>query len=79
MDEKWEIQPRSDLDGLVERVALGETVELTRDGKTVARIVPAEDKRPGPPSWAELTELRKGVTLPEGVSIKDLINDGRSR
>lgn len=77
MDEKWEIQPRTDLDELVERVTHGETVELTRDGKTVARIVAANTSTLGPPSWAELTELRKGVTLPEGMSIKDLINDGR--
>ena len=77
MDDKWEIQPQSDLDQLVERVAHGESVELTREGKTVARIVPAETRKFNPPTWEELTELRRGVELPEGMTIKDLINDGR--
>ncbi|MFD2646693.1 type II toxin-antitoxin system Phd/YefM family antitoxin [Devosia albogilva] len=79
MDEKWEIAPRSDLEQLVERVAHGESVELTRGGKTVARIVPAKGAGSAPPSWEELAELRKGVRLPEGMSIKDMINDGRTR
>jgi len=79
MDEKWEIAPRSDLEQLVERVAHGESVELTRRGKTVARIVPAGTPSFAPPSWEELAELRKGVGLPEGMSIKDMINDGRTR
>ena len=78
MDEKWEVQPRTDLDHLVERAALGENVELTRDGKTVARIVPAETNPLGPPTWDELRTLRKGVRLPEGMTIRDLINDGRT-
>lgn len=77
MDDKWEIRPHSDLDQLVERAAHGEAVELTRDGKTVARIVRAEVRKFNPPTWAELAELRRGVELPEGMTIKDLINDGR--
>ena len=79
MDDKWEVPPQSDLDQLVERVSHGETVELTRDGKTVARIVAATSAKNGPPSWDELSRLRRGVHLPAGMSIKDLINDGRSR
>lgn len=77
MDEKWEVEPQSDLAELLDRVSHGESVELTRDGKTVARIVPAETQKMDPPTWAELTELRKGVTLPAGVTIKDLITEGR--
>ena len=77
MDDKWEIRPHSDLEQLVERATQGEAVELTRDGKTVARIVPAEVRTFNPPTWEELTELRRGVKLPEGMTIKDLINEGR--
>ena len=79
MDEKWEVAPRSDLDQLVDKVSHGATVELTRDGKTVARVVPAAPASDGPPSWEELTRLRQGVRLPAGVSIDDLISDGRKR
>ncbi len=79
MDEKWEIRPRSDLDQLVDRVAHGESVELTRDGKTVARIVPAEAQKLPPPSWEELREFRRKVNLPDDISAKDMINEGRKR
>lgn len=78
MDEKWEVRPQSDLDQLVERVAHGESVELTRQGKTVARIVAVAAEKPrNPPTWEELTQLRKRVAWPEGLTAKDLINEGR--
>lgn len=79
MDDKWEIQPQSDLDQLVERVAHGESVELTREGKTVARIVPAETRKFNPPTWEELAAFRRKINLPNDMSAKDMINDGRKR
>lgn len=78
MDEKREIEPRSDLDELVERVEHGQSIELTRAGKGVAKIVPMEQPRKTSfPTWEELAEIRRGVELPNGMTIKDLINDGR--
>jgi antitoxin (DNA-binding transcriptional repressor) of toxin-antitoxin stability system len=79
MDDKWEIRPHSDLEQLVERATQGEAVELTRDGKTVARIVPAVSAKLDPPSWEELTEFRRRVNLPNDMSIRDMIDDGRKR
>lgn len=77
MDDKWEVPPQSDLDQLVDRAAQGGSVELTRGGKTIARLVPVPNSQIAPPSWDELALLRGGAKLPAGVTIKDLINDGR--
>ena len=60
MDEKWEVQPQSDLAELVDRVAHGESVELTLKGKTVARIVPAVSAKDTPPNSEALSELGGG-------------------
>lgn len=37
------------LSDLVDRVEAGETVEITRNGKTVARLVPVEAEKPRTP------------------------------
>jgi prevent-host-death family protein len=79
MDEKWEVQPLSDLAELVDRVSHGESVELTREGKTVARIVPAEVRKFNPPTWEELSEFRRRVNLPNDMSAREMIDDGRKR
>jgi prevent-host-death family protein len=45
------------LSELVHRVEAGETVEITRRGRTVAKVIPAE--RPAQPiDWAALGRLR---------------------
>ncbi len=60
---------------LLEQVAGGETVVITRQGREVARLVP-----PPAPTVDEVIDglraARKGVTL-GGLSVRDLINEGR--
>ena len=55
---------------------------MTRDGQPVARVSPAEEDRAGVAAAVE--ELRryrreKRPTLGEGVTIRELIEDGRDR
>ena len=71
-------EAKTHLPALLERVAKGETIQITRRGKPVAKLVPAD------PSQAcdrrklaeEIREMRKGITL-GGLSIRQLINEGR--
>lgn len=72
-------EAKTHLPELLDRVALGEEICITRHGKPVARLVP-ETVSPPPDIQAainEIKEFRKGRTLGEGVTIRDLIEEGR--
>ena len=70
-------EAKTHLSALIEGVARGETVTITRHGTPVARLVPATDASAKPPRdiVTEMKKLRKGVTL-GGLSIKDLAHEG---
>jgi len=64
---------------LLDEVAHGEEIVITRRGKPVARLVPAEpgfDREKARRAVAGILEISKGVTL-GGLKIKDLIDEGR--
>jgi prevent-host-death family protein len=64
---------------LLDEVERGEEIVITRRGKPVATLVPAEpgfDREKARRAVAGIPELSKGVTL-GGLKIKDLINEGR--
>jgi prevent-host-death family protein len=64
---------------LLEQVEAGETVVITRDGRPVARLVPAAGQAPGAETAALIErwiEARKGVTL-GGLRVRDLVEEGR--
>jgi prevent-host-death family protein len=64
---------------LLDEVEHGEEIVITRRGKPVARVVPAQpgfDREKARRAVAGILELSKGVTL-GGLKIKDLINEGR--
>lgn len=63
---------------LLERVAGGESVTITRHGKPIAKLVPAdaERKRPVKDVVEEMIEARKGRRL-RGLTIKEMIREGR--
>ena len=53
---------------------------ITRHGKPVAKLVSPDfkaDRSRAIAAGEELAELAKGLTLGDGVTIKDLINEGR--
>jgi prevent-host-death family protein len=72
-------EAKNTLGSLLDRVENGEEVVITRRGKEVARLVPAAtgiDRARAENAARGLLELSRGLTL-GGISIKDLINEGR--
>lgn len=63
---------------LLERVENGERITITKHGKPVAVLVPAEPakKRPVADVIEQILEFRKGNRL-NGLKIKDMIREGR--
>lgn len=70
-------EAKTHLPALLERVARGEQITITKHGKPVARLVPIEpadlDRRRE--AIEKLKEFAKGHTL--GVPVKQLIEEGR--
>lgn len=79
MDARAELTTSTQISDLLDRVENGEEVTITRNGRPVARLVPVL-----PPFNQEraraaadgLRALSKGTRL-DGISIKELIEDGR--
>ena len=72
-------EAKTHLSELLDRVARGEEICITRNGRPVARLVP-EAMSPPPDVRAvisEIKEFRKGRTLGGAVTIRDLIEEGR--
>jgi prevent-host-death family protein len=64
---------------LLDEVEHGEEIVITRRGKAVAKLIPAEpgfDREKARRAVAGILELSKSVTL-GGLKIKDLIDEGR--
>jgi prevent-host-death family protein len=66
---------------LLERVAAGESIAITRDGAAVACLVPPSmGHRAGTDPEKLITQWkkrRKTITLGKSVSVRSLINEGR--
>ena len=74
-------EAKTHLPRLLDEVAAGETITITKKGKPVARLVPAD--------WGGAEDRRKAVEamkrfraevnwrLPEGMTIRDMIEEGR--
>jgi prevent-host-death family protein len=64
---------------LLERVARGEEVLITRHGKPIARLVPEHviDRERVGAAIAQLKELAKGCRL-EGLAVRELRDEGRA-
>jgi len=79
MHEIGAFEAKNKLSMLLDRVAGGEEVLITRRGKAVARLVPAEpgfDRAKARRAADGILEMRRGLTL-AGLKIKDLVNEGR--
>jgi prevent-host-death family protein len=78
MDTVGTFEAKTHLTRLLDRVAAGEQITITRHGTPVARLVPVRPT--GAPELretiAKLKEFSKNQTL-GGLKIKDLINEGR--
>ena len=71
-------EAKNRLSELLQLVENGEEVTITRHGKPVARLVPAQgdrlDKRKEAIEWLKRTRKERSL---DGMTIKDLINEGR--
>jgi prevent-host-death family protein len=80
MESVGSFEAKTHLPQLLERVAQGEEFIITRHGKPVARLVPVTPASPKPDVRqviAEMKAFRKANTLGEGITIRDLIEEGR--
>ena len=79
MREIGAFEAKNKLGTLLDWVATGEEVLITRRGKAVARLVPAKagfDRAKAEQAAANIRARSVGVTLGD-LKIKDLVNEGR--
>jgi prevent-host-death family protein len=70
-------EAKTHLPRLLEAVAAGESVIITKHGVPVAKLVPARPQGPQPGEViGSLRQARSGVTL-GGLSLAELISEGR--
>lgn len=71
-------EAKTHLPALLERVQKGEHITITKRGTPVAMLVPPPaPKKDIRQVIAELKEFRKGRALPHGMTIRDMIEEGR--
>lgn len=71
-------EAKQKLSELVERASEGEQIGITRRGKLAAVIGPARPELSMEEAFAQIDRIRSKVRpLPKGVTIKDLIEEGR--
>ncbi len=71
-------EAKTNLSHLLERVAAGEKITISKRGVPIAILSPAQEDKIGRRKAAieALKKFRKGRSL-DGVTTKDLINEGR--
>jgi prevent-host-death family protein len=80
MREIGAFEAKNRLGALLDRVEQGEEIVITRRGKAVAKLIPADggfDRERARRAAAGLLEASRGLSL-GGIKIKDLIEEGRS-
>ncbi len=72
-------EAKTHLPRLLDRVARGEEIRITRNGRPVARLIPesAEEAPDIKAVIAEMREFRKGHHLGDDLTIRQLIDEGR--
>jgi prevent-host-death family protein len=79
MESVGAYEAKTHLPQLLDRVARGEEIQITRNGRPVARLVPepVEEASDVRSVIAEIREFRKGRKLGNDITIRDLIEEGR--
>ncbi len=79
MESVGAYEAKTHLAQLLDRVARGEEICITRNGRPVARLVPEAASTPVDVRAviAEIKEFRKNRTLGGDVTIRELIEEGR--
>ena len=79
MREVGAFEAKNKLGQLLDQVEHGEEIMITRRGRAVSRLVPAEgalDREKARQAAQRIRAMSKGVTL-GGLTIKSLVNEGR--
>jgi prevent-host-death family protein len=79
MESVGAYEAKTHLPQLLDRVASGEEIQITRNGRPVARLVPepAEETSDIRSVIAQIREFRKGRKLGDDLTIRELIEEGR--
>jgi prevent-host-death family protein len=80
MESVGSFEAKTHLAQLLQRVAKGEEFTITKHGKPVARLVPMLATKPNPDVKQVIEGLKafsKSNTLGEGLTIRELIEEGR--
>ena len=79
MESVGAYEAKTHLPQLLDRVASGEEIQITRNGRPVARLVPepAEETSDIRSVIAQIREFRKGRRLGDDLTIRELIEEGR--
>jgi prevent-host-death family protein len=72
-------EAKTHLPELLERVSRGERILITKNGKPAAMLVPPQSEvRPNVRDVIRaMKDLRRGQTLGRGLTVRDLIDEGR--
>jgi prevent-host-death family protein len=70
-------EAKQKLSELVERASRGERIGITRRGKLAAELVPAQEAVDLKEIFEGMERIRKRAKPLRGVTIKDLIEEGR--
>jgi prevent-host-death family protein len=72
-------EAKTHLPRLLDEVAGGETIVITKHGVPVARLVPPDGSTRGDIGKAidDLRELRKSIKPLDGLTIREMIGEGR--
>lgn len=62
---------------LVDRAGKGERIGITRRGRLAAVIAPVQPQRSLSESFDEIEKIRKKLRMPKGLTVRNLIEDGR--
>ncbi|HEX7379941.1 MAG TPA: type II toxin-antitoxin system prevent-host-death family antitoxin [Pirellulales bacterium] len=70
-------EAKTHLPRLLDQVARGEEIQITRNGRPVARLVPEPAPADIESLIGEMRQFRKGRRLGDGLTVRDLIEEGR--
>ena len=68
---------KTHLPRLLLEVERGETIEITRHGRPVARLVPIQGISRTPEEAVDALRALPKLPLPDGLTLRDLIEEGR--
>lgn len=70
-------EAKTHLSELIRDVERGETIEITKNKRVVARLIPVDQKNARLKAISHIINLRQGITLGQRVTIRELRDEGK--